>query len=298
MPSSVLFVFLVLLVFSNVAFSQSIIKTLPGFDGDLPFTLETGYVGMGYMEEVQLFYYFIESERSPGDDPLVLWLTGGPGCSGFSALVYENGPLSFNYANSSWKKPSFLLRSHSWTKWLVAHPKFLKTPLYIAGDSYSGISVPLLVQEISAGMEKGNGPAMNLEGYILGNPLTDWKYDWNWRIAYAHQKALLSDELYESIKKNCKGEHWHPDRTNEHCITNLQAANEGTVQKWERCSTSLRYSHTVRSTIQYHKDFTNRDLRALIYRITSNWRPWFVRVQVAGERVTQLQNTSLRNVLS
>jgi carboxypeptidase C (cathepsin A) len=36
-------------------------------------------------------------------------------------------------------------------QWLKAHPRFLKNPLYIMGDSYSGIITPILVQEISDG---------------------------------------------------------------------------------------------------------------------------------------------------
>ena len=42
---------------------------------------------------MQLFYYFIKSERNPKEDPLILWLTGGPGCSAISGLLFENGEI-------------------------------------------------------------------------------------------------------------------------------------------------------------------------------------------------------------
>lgn len=38
-----------------------------------------------------LFYYFVESERRPEKDAVVLWLNGGPGCSSFDGFVYEHG---------------------------------------------------------------------------------------------------------------------------------------------------------------------------------------------------------------
>lgn len=49
------------------------------------------YVGVGETEDVQVFYYFIESENNPKEDPLMLWLTGGPGCSALSGLLFEIG---------------------------------------------------------------------------------------------------------------------------------------------------------------------------------------------------------------
>jgi len=39
-----------------------------------------------------MFYFFFESRNSK-DDPVVIWLTGGPGCGSELALFYENGPF-------------------------------------------------------------------------------------------------------------------------------------------------------------------------------------------------------------
>ncbi|XP_057963845.1 serine carboxypeptidase-like 1 isoform X1 [Malania oleifera] len=253
----------------NVAVSQSIIKNLPGFPGDLPFKLETGYVGIGEVEDVQLFYYFIESESDPKVDPLFLWLTGGPGCSAFSGLVYEIGPLTFNYDNFSGKLPTFELNPFSWTKvasiifvdapvgtgfsyskttqgyntgdslsvkqtyeflrkWLINHSNFLWNPLYITGDSYSGLLVPIIVQEIHNGNELGLLPHMNLKGYVLGNPVTDEYNHLNARVPYAHRMALISDELYKAVKSDCNGHYANADPNNAPCIANLEAVTRCT----------------------------------------------------------------------
>jgi len=49
------------------------------------------YIGVGDSNHSQLFYYFVESQRNPSEDPLMIWLTGGPGCSVLSAFFYESG---------------------------------------------------------------------------------------------------------------------------------------------------------------------------------------------------------------
>ncbi|XP_062157720.1 serine carboxypeptidase-like 13 [Alnus glutinosa] len=414
------FIFLVLL-FAGSALSSAVVKTLPGYDGELPFTLETGYIGVGDSEDVQLFYYFVESQRSPAQDPVLLWLTGGPGCSTLLAFFYESGPLAFTYSDYNGSLPSLHVNPYTWTKglniiyvdapvgtgfsysntsegyysgdiesavltyeflrkWMVEHPGFKSNQLYIGGDSYSGITVPLIIQEILEGNDVKDNPRMNLKGYVLGNPKTDTFLDTNARIPYAYHLGLIPKELYETANESCNGDFVNVDSTNEECETALQTievlileinmqqvlepscsmtsrepsslkrnrrslreqykslllsqpegpafwcrnyqlvlcgiwANDKTVRealqireetksKWKMCNSSLSYTQELSSVINYHRNFTQADLRALIYSgdhdmsiphtatrgwirsfnmtLMDAWRPWYVDAQVAG----------------
>ncbi|KAH7523747.1 hypothetical protein FEM48_Zijuj06G0044800 [Ziziphus jujuba var. spinosa] len=252
-----IFLLLVTAAFSGV--SHPSVKFLPG------------YVGVGEREDVQLFYYFVKSERNPQKDPLLLWLTGGPGCSAWSGLVFEIGPLNFKVEQYNGSLPTLLLNPHSWTKvsniifldspvgtgfsyprtpkasqssdltqthhalqflrkWLIEHPEFISNPFYVGGDSYSGITVPVLSQRISKGREiKDNG-------YLLGNPITN-KLEDNFRIPYAHGMGLISDEVFQSLQENCGGEYMDVDPSNAACLKDVEA--------YDNCIAGLNKAHIL-----------------------------------------------------
>ncbi|KZV38835.1 serine carboxypeptidase [Dorcoceras hygrometricum] len=263
-------------IVSTAADSEShVIETLPGYPGLLPFKLETGYIGVGEDEDLYLFYYFIESEGDPEKDPLILWMNGGPGCSGVSGLFYEIGPLNFNLSSYDGSLPSFILNPYSWTKissiifidspvgtgfsytnspegyyrsdtklsmdnhmflrkWLLNHPLFLKNRLYMAGDSYGGKIATAVAFEIAKGNEAGLQPWMNLKGYIIGNAFTDLDRDDNYRVAYAHRMAIISDDYYELAKSSCNNEYVNPDPSNLQCSYALQLFKECTRNIWDQ----------------------------------------------------------------
>ncbi|KAL7236397.1 hypothetical protein ACSBR1_019642 [Camellia fascicularis] len=243
---------LLLLLSAQAVLGGHIVKYLPGYDGELPFKLETGYVRVN---ESELFYYFIESQGNPQEDPIFLWLTGGPGCSSFFGLVYEIGPMEFVIQNYTGGLPKLRYYPYAWTKsasiilldapvgtgfsysrtadgwptsdsksaeqsyqfltkWFDEHPQYLAVQLFVGGDSYSGITVPLVTKKIVDGNKDGVKPFMNLKGYLLGSPRTDSVIDENSKVVFAHRMALISDEIYKNAKKGC----------NETCV-NVDPAN-------------------------------------------------------------------------
>ncbi|CAN7067955.1 unnamed protein product [Brassica rapa subsp. trilocularis] len=296
-----LLLLLVLMVLNPHANSGSIVKYLPGFEGPLPFELETGYIGVGKEEQLQLFYYFIKSERNPKEDPLLLWLTGGPGCSAVSALLFENGPVKFRVEGYNGGTPTLLSTTYSWTKiasiiyldqpvgtgfsyaktqlldtpsdsgeakrihefllkWLAKHEKFISNPFYVTGNSYAGKVIPATVQEISKGNGIGFKPQINLQGYVIGNPTTDQEFDYNHRVPFAHGMALISDELYESLKRTCNGNYENVDPGNIECLQ--------FVEEYHECIAGIYLGHVLAPVcavaapgLLWPKHVPKRDLR-------------------------------------
>ncbi|KAG2704044.1 hypothetical protein I3843_06G156600 [Carya illinoinensis] len=239
---------LLLLLVSGTALSQQIVKTLPGFPGELPFKLETGYISVG---NVEFFYYFAVSEGNPGADPLLLYINGGPGCSGLNGFFYQIGPLRFNTTDYTGGLPTLLYESSTWTKtasiifldapvgagfsyattteawnttdtkmakqadqflrnWLGEHPDFMSNPVYLGSDSYAGIYTPILAQDIINGNEAGVEPRVNLKGFSIGCPHTHTDLETNTKIAFAHRLALISDSMYESARTSCNENYADP----------------------------------------------------------------------------------------
>ena len=94
-----------------------------------------GFLDVVGSHDSHLFYWFFESRSSPADDPLVVWLSGGPGCSSEIALFYENGPYKLlQSAEGEGSAPELSENAYSWNSF--ANLLFLDQPVG-TGFSYS-----------------------------------------------------------------------------------------------------------------------------------------------------------------
>ncbi|CAI2371200.1 unnamed protein product [Moneuplotes crassus] len=151
-----------------------------------------------------MFYWLFRSRDVPEKDPLVLWLTGGPGCSSEVALFYENGPfiiqddLTLEKNQYSWNevsnllyidqplgtgfsrtdKPDHYARNEKMvaktmykflTLFIEKYPEFRGRDFFITGESYAGHYIPAITAYIA---EQGN-PDINLVSSAIGNGLVD-----------------------------------------------------------------------------------------------------------------------------
>ncbi|MBA0692448.1 hypothetical protein Goari_010006, partial [Gossypium aridum] len=182
-----------------------------------------------------MFYFFFESRNSK-KDPVVIWLTGGPGCSSELALFYENGPftiadnMSLVWNEYGWDKASNLLYvdqpigtgfsyssdqrdirhnedevSNDLYDFLQAffaeHPEFAKNDFFITGESYAGHYIPAFAARVHRGNKAKEGIHINLKGFAIGNGLTDPAIQYKAYTDYALDMGVIKKSDHDRINK-------------------------------------------------------------------------------------------------
>lgn len=70
---------------------EEAVTSIPGYPA-FDFGMYSGYVALPRSTK-QIHYLLVESQRDPANDPLVIWYSGGPGCSSMLAWAQEHGPF-------------------------------------------------------------------------------------------------------------------------------------------------------------------------------------------------------------
>lgn len=194
-----------------------------------------GYFQIQHSHAARMFYFFFESRNSK-NDPIVIWLTGGPGCSSEMALFYENGPftiannLSLVWNEYGWDKASNLLYvdqptgtgfSYSTDKrdirhnengvsndlydflqaFFEEHPEFAENDFYITGESYAGHYIPAFAARVHKGNKAKEGIHVNLKGFAIGNGLTNPEIQYRAYTDYALDMGIIKKSDYQRINK-------------------------------------------------------------------------------------------------
>jgi carboxypeptidase C (cathepsin A) len=114
--------FILFVIFFGVSFGEKV-NYLPLYG--VPD--ETQYAGHHEISTNSfLFYWFFEKKTSNlADEPVIIWLNGGPGCSSMTGAFVELGPYKFDIKNET----SFKLvrNEHTWLK--LGHLLFIDQPL-------------------------------------------------------------------------------------------------------------------------------------------------------------------------
>ncbi|KAF1993184.1 carboxypeptidase Y precursor [Amniculicola lignicola CBS 123094] len=164
----------------------------------------TGWLDVG---NKHLFFWYFESQDKPSEDPLLLWLTGGPGGSSMVGMLMELGPCLINehgngtyYNEFGWSKNANILfldqpagvgfsyidegtpmpatsftaaeDMHHFMQLFVTEvfPDLKKWEFHITGESYGGHYVPILASQIvTQNSLYPKRPQVNLASIFVGN---------------------------------------------------------------------------------------------------------------------------------
>eukprot|EP00892_Ulva_mutabilis_P009379 jgi/Ulvmu1/6813/UM031_0016.1 len=199
-----------------------------------------GYFALNRTEAAEMFYFFFESRSDPENDPVVLWMTGGPGCSSELAVFYENGPFKIQDDLTLTDNPYGWDVSHSLIyvdqpigtgysysddpadtvhsekgvaidmldflqEFMAAHPELADNDFYVTGESYAGHYVPAVSHRLWQFNKAGSGQHIPFKGFAIGNGLTDPVIQYGAYADFAMLNSLITKPQRDLIMRNYPG---------------------------------------------------------------------------------------------
>lgn len=210
------------------------ITNLPGLNHNITFRHFSGY--LQGTEGKHLHYWFVESSKNPADDPVVLWMNGGPGCSSMEGLLAELGPYLVNPDGKTLKENVYGWNTVANVLFLEApacvgfsyddnqdcatgddetslsnyyalkdffttkFPEYLKNDFYITGESYAGVYVPTLAVRVLEGQKDF---PINFLGYAIGNGLSSYEMNDDSIIFFGYYHGLFGEDLWNQLVSHC-----------------------------------------------------------------------------------------------
>lgn len=177
---------------------------------------------------------FFESRNDPENDPVILWLNGGPGCSSMLGMFFELGPARMSKDhiphNNPWSWNSnasvifleqpvnvgFSYGSSGVTDTIAAgkdayamlslffhqFPEYAHQDFHLSGESYGGHYVPVYAKEILSHRNRN----INIKTATVGNGLSDTLRQYPTYHPYACEgkggyPGVVPEKECESMKK-------------------------------------------------------------------------------------------------
>ncbi|XP_038707253.1 serine carboxypeptidase-like [Tripterygium wilfordii] len=202
-------------------------------------TRHVGYIKLRHTTDARMFYYFFESRNSK-EDPVVIWLTGGPGGNSAISIFNGNGPFRIEEYNLSslhlkwniygWDMVSNIIYvdqpigtglSYPFNdndirqdqngisndlydflqEFFKKYPDFVNNDFFITGQSYAGHYAPALASRIQRGNRENEGIHINLKGFAVGNGLIDLKIQYPSLPYYAWSEGKITYDQYMQLNE-------------------------------------------------------------------------------------------------
>jgi cathepsin A (carboxypeptidase C) len=184
------------------------------------------------------FYWMFETKNNAENDPVILWLTGGPGCSSTLALLSENGPCSVNPEGTGTVPNPYGWNANATVIWLdqpagvgfsygeendynedmvgedvyfflqtffAAHPQYSTQPFFVFGESYGGHYAPGIAHAIFNKNDEASAGYIDIQlaglgvGNGLTNPVVQYQYYPEMAMNNTYGIKTVSEATYASM---------------------------------------------------------------------------------------------------